>query len=109
MQYPQKGDKIVILNSNSQNQLPYICCKQNTGTIIGMKLEKKKQQLDTLAPDPKHRSRAYLTVGPKPLHSATASAEKLVLGRCRLATKNVFPGATNADVDNFGLGGKADR
>ena len=38
-----------------------------------------------MAPDPKR---------PRPLHSAIASAEKLVLGRCRLATKNVFPGAT---------------
>lgn len=107
MQYPQK--EIFILNSNSQNQLPYICCKENTDTIIGMKLEKKKQQLDNLAPDPKHRPGTYLTVGPRPLHSATASAEKLVSGRCRLATKNVFPGATFADVDNCGLGGKVDK
>lgn len=45
LQYPQKGDKIFILNSNSQNQLPYICCKQNTDTIIGMKLEKKRNNL----------------------------------------------------------------
>ena len=45
MQYPQKGDKIFILNSNSQNQLPYIFCKQNTDIIIGMKLEKKNNNL----------------------------------------------------------------
>lgn len=37
LQYPQKGDKIFILNSNSQNELPYIFCTQNTDTIIGMK------------------------------------------------------------------------
>ena len=45
LQYPQKGDKIFILNSNSQNELPYIFCTQNTDTIIGMKKEKKSNNL----------------------------------------------------------------
>ena len=50
------------------------------------------QLLGTLArqstKDLKHRPKANLTVGPRPLQLAiNVNAEKLVLDRCRLATK----------------------
>ena len=49
--------------------------------------------------DPNHRPKANLTVGPRPLQLAIVSAEKLVLDRCRLATKKkCITGGHDADV-----------
>ena len=57
-------------------------------------MNKAVQLLGTFArqstKDPKHWPKANLTVGPRPIQFAIVNTEKLVLDRCRLATKKMY-------------------